>query len=58
MLVGFHRRLFQAIQTVVTDVVEELEGNKHTVLMLCDLSKALDCVDHSILTEKLYYLAI
>ena len=43
----------QAVQSVVGAIVEGLEEGRHTLLMLCDLSKAFDCVSHDRLITKI-----
>lgn len=52
------RTTVQAIHEVVNRVVMELEGGNMVSITLCDLSKAFDCVNHQILTEKLSFYGI
>lgn len=47
------RSTSQAVLKVVSDIVEGLEAGHHTVITLCDLSKAFDCVSHDTLMEKM-----
>lgn len=47
-----------AALSVVEGIVKGLEQGHHTGITLCDLSKAFDCVSHSILLEKLSYCGI
>lgn len=42
-----------AVAEVVRDIVEGLDRGEQTMLILCDLTKAFDCVSHEILCEKL-----
>jgi len=43
----------QAVVKIVQDIVEGLEAGEQVELVLCDLSKAFDCVSHDLLIEKL-----
>lgn len=57
---GFRRKrsTTQAILDIVNQLVSNLEEGKTSVLTLCDLTKAFDCVPHSILVEKLSFYGI
>lgn len=48
------RSAVQAVGSVVSDIVEGFEKGELVNLMLCDLTKAFDCVSHAILIDKLY----
>lgn len=48
-----NRSTIDAVLRVVGDIVDGLERGMHTALTLCDLTKAFDCVSHSILLEKM-----
>lgn len=48
-----HRSTFQALDKLVRDVLQAFEEKIFAQATLCDLSKALDCVDFSDLVIKL-----
>lgn len=47
-----------AITEVVGDIVRGLDRGEHTMAMLCDLTRAFDCVSHKILCAKLEYYGV
>lgn len=57
---GFRRGLstVDAVEALVTDVLDGFEKHHSTVAALCDLTKAFDCVPHDILLRKLEYYGI
>lgn len=42
-----------AVRSLLGDVVDGLDREQHTSVVLCDLTKAFDCVSPQILTDKL-----
>lgn len=42
-----------ALSTLLGDIVEGLDMRKHTSVVLCDLTKAFDCVSPDLLADKL-----
>lgn len=48
----------QAVIKIVSDIVEGLEEGMDVSITLCDLSRAFDCVSHSLLIEKLHFYGI
>ena len=42
-----------AIFDFIESIIEALDGKDHVTSLLCDLSKAFDCVDHQIVLEIL-----
>lgn len=57
---GFREKIgtSTAVRGVVDCVSGALDGSQRPVGVLCDLSKAFDCVDHDILTAKLSQINI
>lgn len=52
------RTTVSAIAEVVGGIVEGLDQGEHTRAVLCDLTRAFDCVSHVILCEKLYHYGV
>lgn len=52
------RSTIQAVLEVVADAVDGLDRGELRSALLCDLSKAFDCISHGILLDKLVYLGI
>lgn len=52
---GFRRKCssVQAVSKIVSEVVEALERGEHVGVIMCDLTKAFDCVSHQLLLKKL-----
>ncbi|XP_039297925.1 uncharacterized protein LOC120354625 [Nilaparvata lugens] len=52
---GFRRgrSTVSAVQTLIQSVLEAFENGRSSSLLLCDLSRAFDCVSHNILLGKL-----
>lgn len=57
---GFRKNksTIDALIRIVNDIVDGLEMGGHVALILCDLSKAFDCVDHNTLLNKLENIGI
>ena len=53
-----NRSTIKAVLAIIQDIVEALEEGYHTAIMLCDLSKAFDCVSHNILIDKLKHFGV
>lgn len=47
-----------AIHNLLKNITYVLDQRNHPLTIFCDLSKAFDCVDHSILFQKLRYYGI
>ncbi|XP_022205425.2 uncharacterized protein LOC111062033 [Nilaparvata lugens] len=52
---GFHRgrATTDAVQRLVESILEAMEKKHSTAMILCDFTKAFDCVSHEILLGKL-----
>lgn len=57
---GFRRGLstIDAIEELVSSILMGFENHKSTMTILCDMSKAFDCVSHEILYYKLEYYGV
>lgn len=53
-----NRSTTTAVSNLVDDVLLAFEKKESVSLMLCDLSKAFDCVQHDVLLSKLCYYGI
>ena len=47
-----------AILNISDTILRNLDEKKHTVSIFLDLSKGFDCVNHEILSKKLYHYGI
>lgn len=47
-----------ALVELINGVVEGLDDGRHTNALLCDLTKAFDCVPHDLLIKKLEYYGV
>lgn len=47
------RSTVTAVTELVSKIISAFENKEHVQLSLCDLSKAFDCIDHTILLKKL-----
>lgn len=52
------RCAIQAVDNLVTQLLDALEAKEEAQVTLCDLSKAFDCVQHHILLKKLEYYGL
>lgn len=43
---------------MIEEILQSLDDKENTVGIFCDLSKAFDCVDHTILLDKLHHYGI
>lgn len=50
-----HKNTVLGIINLVSDIIEAFQNKEYSTVLLCDLSKAFDCVDHAILLQKLKY---
>lgn len=48
----------KAVMQLINEIIKSSENREHTVLTLCDLSKAFDCVSHALLIDKLHQYGI
>lgn len=57
---GYRKRMstITNIEELMKMILEGIDNRECVQLMCCDLSKAFDTVDHTILLEKLYYYGI
>lgn len=52
------RSTVSAVPVLVTRVLDAFENKSSVALAFCDLSKAFDCVSHTVLLEKLMHYSI
>lgn len=52
------RSTITAMIEMIEEVLETRDEKKVSMMVMCDLSKAFDCVSHEILLEKLWYYGI
>ena len=57
---GFRRGLStaDAVENFVASIISGFEDHKDTLAVLCDLSKAFDCISHDIIISKLKYYGV
>ena len=57
---GFRRNFstVDALEKLISSIISGFDEHKSTLTILCDLSKAFDCVSHTILINKLQYYGI
>ena len=57
---GFRRNFstVDALEKFISSIISGFDEHKSTLTILCDLSKAFDCVSHTILINKLQYYGI
>ena len=53
-----HKSTSKAVLSIVNYILENLDIGHITCASLIDLSKAFDCVNHSLLLEKLYFYGV
>ena len=47
------RSTVDAVTTFINDVIKSYDDRQSTIAVYCDLSKAVDTIDHNILIHKL-----
>lgn len=53
-----NRSTTHAVLTLIDELVSNLEKGNNSIITLCDLTKAFDCVPHSVLLDKFRYYGI
>lgn len=46
---------FDAITTIISNIIEGIEERQHIWIAACDISKAFDCVSHHLPCDKLEF---